>query len=168
MLNTKSASRRQLRFESVDDLLAELDQIEAAAQRGALATTGNWTVGQILSHLSAWIEYGYEGFPISPPPLPVRWLLKWMLPGMLRNGMRAGVKIPGVKGGTTGADAVATAEALVRYRAAVSRLQSEPAKFASPAFGAMSETDRIRLQLRHAELHLSFLALDPNTSSSHS
>jgi hypothetical protein len=169
MINTKSAARRKLRFESVDDLFAELDRIEDADQQGTLTTNGNWTAGQILSHLTAWIEYGYDGFPISRPPFPVRWLLQWMLPGMLRDGMRAGVKIPGVKGGTTGAVEVPTGEALLRYRAAVSRMQSEPAKYASPAFGPLSEPDRIRLQLRHAELHLSFLTLESDTlSSSHS
>lgn len=165
MVNTKSANRRKLRFESAVDLFAELDQIEAASQRGTLTTTGNWTAGQILSHLSAWIDYGYDGFPISPPPLPVRWLLKWMLPRMLSGGMTAGVKIPGVKGGTTGVDDAATEDALARYRAAVSRMLSEPAKYPSPAFGPLSEPDRIRLQLRHAELHLSFLALDRETPS---
>jgi hypothetical protein len=83
-----------------------------------------------------------------------------MLSGMLRSGMRGGVKIPGVKGGTTGADDVPLQESLQRYRSALARLKVEPAKFPSPAFGPMSEEDRIRLQLRHAELHLGFIVVD--------
>ncbi|HBJ33487.1 MAG TPA: hypothetical protein DDZ51_01760 [Planctomycetaceae bacterium] len=160
MVNTRNVERRKLRFETIDALLADLDTIEAADARGAIATTGNWTVGQILSHLAAWIEYGYNGFPISKPLLPIRWILRLMLPGMLRSGMRGGVNIPGVKGGTTGADDVSIEEGLKRYRAALARLKTEPAKFPSPAFGPMSEEDRIRLQLRHAELHLGFISID--------
>lgn len=160
MVNTRNVTRRKLRFETVDDLLGELVTIEAADARGTIAVTGNWTVGQILAHLAAWIEYGYDGFPISAPPLPIRWLLRLMLSGMLRSGMRGGVNIPGVKGGTTGADDAPIQDGLQRYRAALARLRVEPAKFASPAFGPMSEEDRIRLQLRHAELHLGFIAVD--------
>lgn len=160
MVNTRNVARRKLRFETIDDLLDDLDTIEAADARGTIAATGNWTVGQILAHLAAWIEYGYNGFPISAPPLPIRWMLRLMLSGMLRSGMRGGVNIPGVKGGTTGADDVPFQDGLQRYRAALARLKVEPAKYPSPAFGPMSEEDRIRLQLRHAELHLGFIAVD--------
>lgn len=160
MINTRKAARRNLRFETVEALLSDIDQIEAAAVNGTLGVTGNWTPGQVLSHLAAWIEYGYDGFPIAPPPAPIRWILRWMLPGTLRNGMRPGVRIPGVKLGTTGADDVPLADGLRRYRTAISRLTSEPAIYPSPAFGPLSETDRVALQLRHAELHLSFLTLE--------
>jgi hypothetical protein len=160
MVNTRNVTRRRLRFETIDDLLGEPDTIEAADARGKIAATGNWTAGQIPAHLAAWIEYGYDGFPISAPPLPIRWLLRLMLSGMLRNGMRGGVHIPGVKGGTTGADDVPLQEGLLRCRSAQARLKIEPAKYPSPAFGPMSEEDRIRLHLRQAELHLGFIAVD--------
>jgi hypothetical protein len=55
-------------------------------------------------------------------------------------------------------DDMPTREAADRLKQAFRRLESgEPAKFHSPAFGAMSHEDRIRLNLRHAELHLGFL-----------
>jgi hypothetical protein len=160
MINTRKAIRRPLRFESVDDLLAELDRIETANLAGTIRATGNWTVGQILAHLAAWVEYGWDGYPIKAPPLAIRWVLKWMLPGMLRDGMKVGVKIPGVAAGTTAADPMETSEAIERYRTALGRLaRGEPVRYDSPAFGPMSDADRTRLQLRHAELHLGFLSL---------
>lgn len=82
MVNTQTAPRRKLRLESIDELLKELDAIEVALLEGKVHTTGNWTVGQIMTHLAAWIEYGYDGFPIKLPLLPIRWILRLMLPGM--------------------------------------------------------------------------------------
>lgn len=76
----------------------------------------------------------------------------------LRRGMPSGQRIPGVAGGTYGTELFTTAEGADRLRRALQRLTSnEPAKFDSPALGPMSHADRIRLNLRHAELHLGFL-----------
>lgn len=161
MIDTRQVPRRTLRLSSIDDLLAELDQIEQAAQAGTLRAIGNWTPGQILGHLAAWIEYGWTGYPMKAPPWPISWLLRRTLRRTLRDGLKSGVKIPGIAGGTTGTEALETDIALERFRAALQRLQAgELVKYESPAFGPMSQEDRITLQLRHAELHLSYLLLD--------
>ncbi len=56
-------------------------------------------------------------------------------------------------------DNMPTAEAGQRLLNALKRLQDgEEAQFHSPAFGPMSHEDRIRLNLRHAELHLGYLS----------
>ena len=158
---SSKAMRRTLRFESLEELQAELTRVEAADRAGRLRTTGNWTAGQILAHVAAWIEYGYDGYPMEPPLLPIRWTLRLMLPMMLRQGLKQGVRIPGIEGGTTGADPMETTAAIDRLRTAIGRLsRGEPGRFHSPAFGVMSDEDRIRLTLRHAELHLGFLATD--------
>ena len=115
---TQKTKFRNLRFAKVADLFAELDRIEAAHKDGSLTTTGNWTPGQILSHLSAWIEYGYDGFPLKAPPFFVRWMLKFMLKKTLTKGeMKPGMKIPGVEGGTIGQEEMETGVAMERYRA---------------------------------------------------
>ena len=62
--------------------------------------------------------------------------------------------------GTVGIEPLSTAEGADRLRRALTRLKrGEPAKFDSPAFGLMSHDDRVQLNLRHAELHFSFLRL---------
>jgi hypothetical protein len=82
-------------------------------------------------------------------------------PLRLHRSLTAGFRIPGVARGTTGADLAETSVAIGRLRQAVQRLASgEPARFHNPAFGELTEEDRIRLHLRHAELHLGFLAID--------
>jgi len=153
-----AGERRALRFESIDEVLVEVERVVASDAAGTLRRTGTWTPGQVLGHLAAWIEYGYDGYPLKPPPFFIRWILRARLQKMLAGGMPAGVRIPGVAGGTTGAEPQATAEAAGRLRRAFERLRSgEECPYDSPAFGAMSHADRVRLNLRHAELHLGFL-----------
>ena len=150
---------RKLRFDSLDDCMAEIGRILAASEQGSLRCSGNWTPGQILAHVAAWIEYGYDRYPIASPPFFIRWILRLRLRQMLRNGMPRGVRIPGVKDGTVGLERMLTPAAAERLMKALKRLQArEEAKVDSPAFGPMSHDDRIQLNLRHAELHLGFLA----------
>ncbi len=158
----KVAEYRTLQFETVDDCITEVRRLAEAERAGKLRASGNWTVGQVFSHIAAWIEYGYEGFPIRRPPWFIRVVLRWQLRKMLDRGtMPRGVRIPGVEGGTTGADDLPIDEAEPRLLKALGRLRDgEPAVHASPAFGPMSEEDRARLNLRHAELHLGYLRVE--------
>jgi hypothetical protein len=154
----KLAGRRHLHFDSIDELLAEIDRVEVSEKDGTLETLGNWSAGQILGHLASWIEYGYQGYPMKAPPLVIRLILKWMLKRSLRKGMPAGMKIPGVKEGTYGTEQQSVAAGAKRLREALSRLKSgERCSYESPSFGPMSHEDRIALNLRHAELHLGFI-----------
>ena len=146
---------RKLRFESVDDVLAEVNRIVEAGRSGKLRATGQWTPGQVFAHLAAWIEYAYDGFPMKPAPAFLRWILKLGLNRMLNKGLRRGVRIPGVKAGTFGQDDMPLEDAARRLQAALKRLATDPdAPYPSPAFGALSHQDRIKLNLRHAENHL--------------
>ena len=159
MVNThSSAGFRQLHFESIDDVLAEVDRIEQADADGTLNTNGNWKAGQILAHLAAWIDYAYDGFPMKPAPGVLRWILRLRLNKMLNGRMPRGVKIPGIKGGTTGADDLPVGAAAEKLRKALSRLRSdEVARHPSPAFGMLTHEQRVKLNLRHAELHMGYL-----------
>lgn len=158
-IDTRKAERRRLQFNSIDDLLKEIDCIVEADKAGRLRCTGNWTAGQNFCHLATWIEYCYGGFPRGAhPPLFVRWILRLKKKRYMREGVRPGVKIPGIPNGTYGQEMLSTEEGATRLRAALNRLKHrEPVKFQSPAFGPMSDEERILFQLRHAELHLSFL-----------
>jgi hypothetical protein len=157
-VNTAKVVRRKLELHSIDEVLLEIDRIVAADQAGSLQTLGNWAPGQILGHVAAWANYSYDGYPHKPPPWFVRIALQMMIKTYLRNGMLSGQRIPGVENGTYGTTLFATTEGADQLRRAMQRLLSdEVARFDSPTFGAMSHEDRIRLNLRHAELHLSFL-----------
>jgi len=161
MKNTKHVTdRRQLRLNTVDEVLADIDKIVAAEKAGTLRTSGNWTAGQAMGHIAAWINYAYEGFPMGPPPWPIRVILGFLKKKYLREGMPTGVMIPKVKNGTFATEVLSIDEGATRLRKALNRLKSgEPAKFKSPAWGDMPDSERVALNLRHAELHLSFLHL---------
>jgi hypothetical protein len=153
----KVTDRRRLRFATVDDVVADLDGLVAADKAGTLRRTGNWTPGQVFGHLAAWIDYAYEGYPFEVPWF-IRPILRLKKKKYLREGMPAGVRIPKVENGTFGTQTLSTEEGASRLRQALRRLKSgEPAKFDSPAWGRMPPDERIALNLRHAELHLSFL-----------
>ena len=162
MSKSPAVSRRSLQFATIDDLLAEIERILAADKDGRLRALGAWTPGQVLGHVAAWIDYGYEGYPMRPPPWFLRMFLRWQVKKYLRQGMPSGVRIPKVEGGTYGTAVLSTEAGADRLRRALARLQTgEPAKYDSPAFGPMSHADRIQFNLRHAELHLSFLQHAP-------
>lgn len=159
-VNTAKADRRALHFANIDALLAEVNRIVSADRSGRLRCTGNWTAGQAFNHVATWIDYGYDGYPLGPPPFFIRWILRWKIKTYLRDGLPSGVRIPGVEGGTFAVEVVPTEKAADHLRRSLARLKSgEACPHDSPAFGPMSHADRIALNLRHAELHLGFLHL---------
>src|SRR6516165_12109003 len=87
--------RRVLRFESIDQMMAEVDRLAEAERAGRLRRLGNWTLGQTLAHLAAWAEYGYTGSRLKVPFF-IKWILRLRKRRFLYGPMRAGVKIPGV------------------------------------------------------------------------
>lgn len=158
-VDTKAVSGyRELRFNSIDECISEVNRILSADGQGKLKCLGNWTCGQVMSHVAAWIEYAYEGFPMPKAPFFIRWILRLRRNKMLNGKMPRGIRIPGIPEGTKGIDDLPTQAAGERLIKALRRLASpEPAKFDSPAFGKLSEEERVKLNLRHAELHLGYL-----------
>jgi len=152
----KVADRRILRFESIDQLMAEVERLVEAERAGRLRCQGNWTLGQTLGHLAAWTEYSYTGAPLKVPFF-IRWFMWFRKNKFLYGPMRAGVKIPRVEGGTLATEPMPLEEALGRMRRVMERLKTEAPTARSPLFGLLKHQEWIALQLRHAELHLGFL-----------
>src|SRR5437762_3012972 len=70
----KVIGRRVLRFESIEQMMAEVDRLVEAERTGRLGCLGNWTLGQTLGHLATWTEYAYTGAPLKVP-----FFIKWIL-----------------------------------------------------------------------------------------
>jgi hypothetical protein len=156
MSPASSSDRRTLRFESPAEVLADVDRIAAAERAGTLGRTGNWTAGQAIGHLAAWINFGFDGYPVTAPPeLAER--ARARKPSALRDGLMVGFRIPGVEGGTAGTEVLELDEAVDRYRRAFARLQAGTPGFPHPFFGPLTNEEWMMLHLRHAELHLGFL-----------
>jgi hypothetical protein len=159
-MTTASVERRQLHFDSIEDLESEIARIERAFRSGQLVAIGNWSAGQILSHLGAWIEFGYEGYPpeLRPIALPLRLLLKLVKRRVFANPMSPGVRLPGTTEGTLATEPASFDQGMARLRRNLQRLRhGESPRHASPYFGRLSRRDAVLMALRHAELHLSYL-----------
>ena len=134
-----AAGRRQLRFESLDEMMAEVDRLAEAERAGRLRR----------------MEYAYTGAPIRAPFF-VRWIVNLRRQKYLYGPMRPGMKIPRVEGGTLATDPMTLEDGLARLRKVVARLKAEPPTAPSPVFGPMTQREAIAINLRHAELHLGF------------
>ena len=151
------SQRRKLRFESIDDAVAEAERLVAAEREGRLTHVGNWRVGRALGHLATWANFAFDGYPPEVvAPWPVRLILKLMRNRILNQGMMTGVKIGRVPGGTVGTDEFTADEGSERFRAAMRRLRQNAPTRENPVFGKLTHEQWIQLNLRHAELHLGF------------
>jgi hypothetical protein len=152
------SKRRPLRFESIDQAIAEAEQLVAAEREGRLTSVGNWNLGQILGHLATWANFAFDGYPREVhAPFFVRCIVRMFRGQILRKGMMAGVRIGKVPGGTLGIEEFEAQEGLERFVAAMNRLKASSPTAKNPVFGKMTHEQWIALNLRHAELHMSFL-----------
>jgi hypothetical protein len=161
MINTgKIKDRRKLRFENFDEAIRDAEQLADAERNGTLRQTGNWELGQAIGHLAFWARAPLDGYPEMPRP---PWLLRRLIPLMknrfLNKGLPAGAQIRGVPGGTFGTDRMPTDEALAQLHSAFERLAREMPTEPNIIFGPMTHEQFIKLNLRHAELHLSFFSV---------
>lgn len=151
--------RRTLRFETIDDAIAEAERLVVAERGKRCERCGNWPLGQALGHLATWATFAFDGYPPQVrAPLPVRMILRMMRGTILNKGMMTGVRIGKVPGGTLGMEPLDAEEGLRRFRAAFERLRDSSPTIENPVFGKLTHDQWIQLNLRHAELHLSFHA----------
>ncbi len=155
-VDTGKVVRRVVRFETVDQAIAEAERIARMAGEGKIEYLGNWDASQILNHVAAWAEYAYVPNPVRAPWF-VRLLVRPLKGKFLNKGLPAGRWIPRIPGGTTNIEKVPVEQALARFQKAFARLKSEPPTQASPVFGRMTQEEAIKLNLRHAELHMGFV-----------
>jgi hypothetical protein len=154
-IKTSRVARRRLRFNSLDELRAEVERLAAAPR---VQTLGNWSLGQILQHLAATMEMSLSGSDYTPPWL-VRVLAKPLKQRFLTKPMRAGFKLPrALAARLVAADSTTTAAGLAAFRQALDRLQTDSHRERHNVFGELTRDEWDQLHLRHAELHLSFVA----------
>ncbi len=159
MIDTgKVTERRALAYSNSGQLLADVDGLLAAERAGTLRRSGNWSLGKALGHLAWWVDRPFEGYPafMKPP-----WMIKVFLRLQKKKYMKrlpAGAKIPNVKDGTWGVEELTTEEGMSRLRRAWQRLDAGPPGVENIVFGPLTHEEWKGLNLRHAELHLSFFS----------
>ncbi len=148
-INTRKVEgRREVRYKSLDDLL---EDARRCAVDGS-TTIGNWSISQIYQHLTEVLHARIDGFPSSgfwPLRLMARIFFKHK---MLRHGLPPGYNNPRLKP----AD-IPIADALAQFVTAIERFQANPERAPHPWWGAFTSEEAVQFQLRHAELHMSFI-----------
>lgn len=149
-INTKKVQgRRKVRYESLDEFLADAQRLSETEVR----TLGNWSQGQIYEHLSRSLDSSIDGVGFSLPA-PVRWLMSlFMKRKFLKKGLPAGFKttdrfMPGE---------TSVEEGFSSLQGAIARQKQEAMRASHPAFGDIGREGWNDFNLRHAEMHMSFL-----------
>ncbi len=162
MIDTRKATRREPSYHCTGCLKEDLARIEAAERAGTLRTTGNWTAGEILDHVAKTIEFSIDGFP---PEVRVAWPIRMIgrvMKGRMTSGktLPAGFKLPKESAAFLPKPGTSTADGLARLRRVLERLDAGArCVHPSPAFGALTHDEWMRLHLGHAQLHLGFVAV---------
>jgi len=160
-INTKKVTdRREVRFESLAQLRADVERLReaAAAADGSIQSLGNWSLGQASQHLARFMVCSIDGFDKAPFFLRPMGMMLQLFQGqkVLNQPPPPGFKIPSTLAFFPDAevdDAAGSAELL----AVIDRLLSgTECVHPSPLLGKLSPEQWTKLHLRHAELHLSF------------
>ncbi len=148
-------TRRELRFKTLADARAELDRLE----KGPVATTGNWSYYQILTHL----EKGSKSSMTAFPTLKGWWLRRLIGPIGLKKVFKQGFIPPGV-GAKKGAkvERVEGDEktALASLRKTLDAFEKHEGPWAEhPFFGKMDKQKWTTLTTLHLANHLGWAKL---------
>lgn len=154
-VDTKTATgRRKVAYQSYDDLLADAEQLAA----GEVQQIGNWSLGQILTHLATSVNSSIDGFSFKAP-LPLRIMATlFMKKKLIYQEVPAGFKIPKQSEAVfLPNESVSIEEALAALREAIERAKAETQRAPHPVFGNLTREETDSFNLRHAEMHMSFV-----------
>lgn len=149
--------RRPLRFRSLEDARAEVDRLSASQRAGRLVCAGNWTMAQIVEHITKFIEGSLDGFSFRAPWI-LRVIGRAIKPWCIGKPMPRGVQLRGKSALLLPSDDAELEACLARFNAAMDRLRAgERMEAESPLFGPLTHDQWVQMHLRHAEHHLGYL-----------
>jgi len=155
--------RRDLKFSDLSQVLEEVDRLAA----GGYQQAGNWNLAQTCQHLTDWIRFPVEGFPVQP--LPMRMILAILKITIAKSQFKRMLASDTMKAGQPTMPATvypaASAQSEQEMRQAVELFKSKVRQFIenqepihpSPLFGAMDKSTADHLQRIHCAHHLSYL-----------
>jgi hypothetical protein len=150
---SKVARRRQLKFNRVDEILADVERLAQCADVRAL---GNWSSGQVVQHLAMTMNNSVHGFEFKAPFLARVIVRTFMKRRFLTKTMPAGFKLPD-RATDLLPPATSFQDAVSNFRQALEQLKKGTRRSSHPALGQLTREEWDQLHCRHSELHLSFL-----------
>lgn len=156
-------NRRRVRLQTIDDLVAEVERLTAAAAAGKVRPLGNWSPAQVLWHVGKLIELSFDGFPFRYRRGP-EWItrlvrfLSWR--GLIWLAFRPGFRNPPEAAILEPDPSLALDEAAKYLQQQIARMSGgERMTQECSVEGPYSHEQWVYTHLRHAELHLSFLEI---------
>ncbi len=159
---TRTPRRRRLRFESHEEVLADVRTLASGPTRHL----GHWTLPYICQHLATAIESSIDGEKGFALPLSTRIVARLFRNRILNTRLPTGVKLPPDAEAVLYREPESLEEAVGNLQRACARLQSTSQRQAHPAFGRMTAAQWDLFHLRHAELHLGHIVPESGDSKS--
>src|SRR5580765_5808982 len=153
---TAKTARRQLRYDSLDEILADAERLAESNFR----TVGQWTFPEILDHLAKTFCASIDGFGLQAP-----WFARVLIAPFAKNSfltktMKAGFKLPPSAKALFPDPDLDLPAALDRLKREIARYQQQPQRAPHPFLGLLAPQEYDSLHKRHSELHLSFVVAD--------
>lgn len=143
--------RRELSFQSLQDVLNDVERLVSSP---STRTLGNWSLGELLNHLTMTMNNSIDGFQVKAPFI-IRLLGPFFKKAALKK-ITPGIRLPRSAESAAFPPSSSLHESLNEFRKAVYRTMMENMEAAHPAFGRMTHDEWTQLHLRHSEMHLSF------------
>ena len=156
--------RRSVCLQTIDDLVIEVDRLTPATATGTVRSLGNWSPAQVVWHIGRLIELSFDGFPFRYRRGP-KWIIRlfrlvaWRW--LIALAFHPGFKNPPEAGPLEPPVSVSLDVAAAYLKQQVARIRSgERMTQECSVEGPYSHEQWVYIHLRHAELHLSFLAME--------
>lgn len=147
-------ARPDLRFDSLDEMLADVDRLRS----GPTEQAGQWNLAMILDHMAKAIN-AHDNPKVKPMRRPLRWIVRAAVHRIVRRGRYPSIKFPAPKRMQPDPN-VSLESTYAEFRAAVESLRAitSPILTDTP-FGDLPVDEFVKLQLLHGAHHLGFLKL---------
>lgn len=150
----KVSGRRKLRFERLEDILADARQMAAVPTRNL----GNWTLSQVCQHLgTVMFECTVPRAAAFKVPLKLRILGRLARGRLLRDGLPSGFRLPPEGAKVLVPPPVSMEEGMATLERGLATLAGTNARSVHPVFGGLNVKQWNLFHLRHSEMHLSFI-----------
>ena len=148
--------RRNLTFQNLDEVVAEVDRLAS----GEVRVTGKHSFGKILNHLS--ISQDVSSGRITDAPSPP-FFMKLLMPLMKRMIINSKPLKPGVKLPANGESffwpekEFSISTAVQQFKESTEHYKANGPLPVHPFFGKLTKAEADELNCRHAALHLGFV-----------
>ncbi len=152
-VNVKKAERRELHFESLDEVLADAEAVTPHA-----TATGNWTPPQIIDHVAFGIHMLNHGIDLKIP-LPMKLFGRTLKAfGQHIAPMKPGIKPPAkIAAAFAPSSDITLEQAKQKLRDEIAYANQHGMHHPSPLFGKLTPEECVQMNCRHAEMHFGFI-----------